>query len=709
MINLTRKYRLILICLSLVALFLIGWIIDNSFSFLTDFWFASGLLLLILLSLVDQPFFSKDTNIFVNSITAVLSLLLIPSNGHNAVFWTFLIISGYLIISSYALMWLRNKTLGDEPKSVQFLSRMNRIIGNPKAIFSAFFLWGAAGKFFNTPWKFNILLLYWMIFLILNIPSLATDIENLFTKISEVAKPIPIGTIFGVQSKNTFLVKLTEDKKEPLDLFDFVEFQYSMDNIHRCGLILDVYLLNQAQWVKVLTTTEIDNLFKDQSVNCKPDVVYKILPPKDCDYLSRFLGVVIENTTIEKVRFLYSSKVAIVAGQLIEVEVGAHKVLYQTVEGITKLEQLESKNQSSSIIGEAIQLGEWRNDTGKFERYGWVPSINTPMFLASEIKELEPKPTEYLIGYIPGTHYPVFIDKNIAVTHHTAILGVTGSGKSVFARNLLQQIASETTKIIVVDLTGEYKERVSKIVQIISNDDAEKSFKAIEDIATEKAKYPSQQNPTLISDNETIIKKAFHNSIEEFLKGANNKAVFELSDISNSANIFEYTKWFFKVLFQVAKTENSFGKRVCIVIEEAHTVIPETNTAGASDYASKAAVNSIAQIALQGRKYNIGFIVIAQRTANVSKTVLTQCNSIIAFQEFDKTSSDFLSNYMGEEFVKVLSNLKFRNAIAVGKAFRSTTPMLFEVPEIQETANEPFNHKEDSPDKGTVPANGRDF
>ena len=48
----------------------------------------------------------------------------------------------------------------------------------------------------------------------------------------------------------------------------------------------------------------------------------------------------------------------------------------------------------------------------------------------------------------------------------------------------------------------------------------------------------------------------------------------------------------------------------------------EISSMGVSDNASKATVNSIAQIALQGRKYNIGFIVIAQRTANVSKTVL---------------------------------------------------------------------------------------
>ena len=120
------------------------------------------------------------------------------------------------------------------------------------------------------------------------------------------------------------------------------------------------------------------------------------------------------------------------------------------------------------------------------------------------------------------------------------------------------------------------------------------------------------------------------------------------------------------------------------MLEEAHTVVPEWNFAGVSDKVSQALLNSIAQIALQGRKYNIGLLVIAQRTANVSKTILTQCNTIVSFQEFDKTSSDFLANYFGQDIVQSLPKLKFRQAIAAGKAFRSSVPLIFEVPHINE-------------------------
>jgi hypothetical protein len=139
----SKRYRLTLMILSLVVLLAVGFYFNGNFSFaINDFWFSSGLLLLILLSLVDQPFFSKDCNIFVNAVTAALSLLLVPTNERSVTFWIFLTIIVYLIISSYILMWMRSRELSKENVLVQILARINRQLGKPETIFSAFFLWG---------------------------------------------------------------------------------------------------------------------------------------------------------------------------------------------------------------------------------------------------------------------------------------------------------------------------------------------------------------------------------------------------------------------------------------------------------------------------------------------------------------------------------------------------------------------------------------
>ena len=163
----SKKYRLILMIISFLVLTVVGWFINRNFSFLiNDFWFASGILLLILLSLVDQPFFSTDSNIFGNAISAALSLLLISKNERTAIFWMFLAVTIYLIVSSYILMWLRNKELYLESNFVQFLSRINRQLGRPETLFSAFFLWGAVRQYTINSSEFNALLWFWIAFMV---------------------------------------------------------------------------------------------------------------------------------------------------------------------------------------------------------------------------------------------------------------------------------------------------------------------------------------------------------------------------------------------------------------------------------------------------------------------------------------------------------------------------------------------------------------
>ena len=498
-----------------------------------------------------------------------------------------------------------------------------------------------------------------------------------------------IGEIFGVQSKNTFLVKLYNERK-PVRRFDFVEFRYSMEETGkvRKGLIIDNYLLNQQQWVKVLTTPGIANAIGEEQVHDKIEnnVVYKLDPKNTEQILSRFVGLVVDDTTILKLRFEYGSKVPVTEGTLLEVPVSSNSVLYQIVQGTTNIEPLENKNEAGLIIGEAVQLGIWNGETLTFDRFGWVPEVNSPVYLAEAIEPIKPSPDEFLVGNIPDTNFPVLLNKQDAITHHLAILGVTGSGKSMFARNLIRHFAEDGVKFICVDFTNEYTDKFSDLgaKPIVVPEVSSRMFEAIDNISGEMAKFQSQRNLAVIDENVKFLETRFKEALTTFLTSSDMIAIFELPDVSNTTGILDYTKWFFKTLFQIARAEDNYGQQVCVVLEEAHTVIPEWNFIGAEDKNAQSLVNSISQIALQGRKYNIGFMVIAQRTANVSKTVLTQCNSVVAFQQFDKTSADFLTNYMGSDMVAALPLLRPRQAVAVGKAFKSGMPSIFQVPDIVE-------------------------
>jgi len=661
---------------------------------LNDFWFTSGFLLLILLSLIDQPHFSKDSNVFINAVTAGVSLLLVENENRNWIFWLFFSITLYLAISSYVLMWLREKPFSNENKLVQLFSRINRELGKPQTLFSAFFLWGAINQFGISSDGFNALLLYWVIFMILNLPSIASIINKLFEKKETEKHGSVLGAIFGVQSKNTFLVKLFPDRKETIKLFDFVEFIYSIDENRqvRKGLVLDSYLLNEQQWIKVLTTSEISDIFESIPVfkGHSENIIYKINEVPETKYLDTFVGIVTEKSTIGNINFIYNSKANIQEGQLLEIKVDSNNtsVFYQIVEGRTKIEQLENKNETGLIIGEAIQLGTWNQEKVRFEQFGWVPDINSPVYIASKIEEVTILDSEFKIGHIPNTNFPVIINKGLALTHHTAVLGVTGTGKSVFSRNLIREyIKDDSIKVICIDFTGEYKGKFSDLApaKIVSDEKEEKLYEIFEWISNELEKFGNQQSKEGLKKRDDFIKETLKDGLDKFLKSEDTQiCLFELPDVSNTASILEYTRQLFKALFNIAKMDRCYGHKVCVVLEEAHTVIPEWNFVGIADKSSRSLLNSIAQIALQGRKYDVGLLVIAQRTANVSKTVLTQCNTIISFQEFDKTSSEFLANYFGQGIANVLPNLKFRQAIAAGKALKSNVPMIFEVPEIIE-------------------------
>ena len=89
---------------------------------------------------------------------------------------------------------------------------------------------------------------------------------------------------------------------------------------------------------------------------------------------------------------------------------------------------------------------------------------------------------------------------------------------------------------------------------------------------------------------------------------------------------------------------------------------------------------------MQGRKYDVGLLVIAQRTATVSKSVLTQCNTIVSFTCFDDTSLGFLNNIFGRTHTQLIPNLPPLNAVVFGKGVRTERPIIVQIPYSEEKA-----------------------
>lgn len=672
--------------LSVIFFFWQGGLVPDSATATVIF---TSLVMVSFVTLFLEHWFTKPTDVLAASISVLLVLAPLRQQLDAlgiwyAVFFLYTLLMALAALFALLLLDGTKSAASRQNRMSYYLKEFATTFGNGRLLYFALFILTLLFYVDSQSPFFVVLFAY-------SAAILLADPKRFILRLAagSPSRSDDIGEIFGVQSKNTFLVKLYAERK-PVRRFDFVEFRYSMEpsgNVRK-GLIIDNYLLNQEQWVKVLTTPDITAAIGQDPVHSeiRDNVVYKLDPENTGQVLDRFVGVVVEDSRILRLRFEYGSNVRVAEGTLLEVPAGTERVLYQIVQGLTDTELLESKNETGLIIGEAAQLGTWNPETLTFERFGWVPEMNAPVYLASAIDPVEPPAGEFLVGHIPDTNFPVFLDKQHAITHHLAILGVTGSGKSVFARDLIRRFAADDTKFICVDFTNEYAGRFVDLNAgpIVDPNNADAMFQAIDAIALEKSKFPNQRDLNVIAQGEQTLTQHFQDAIAGFLQSDRQIAIFELPDVANTTGILDYTRWFFKILFQIARTEGNYGKQLCMVLEEAHTVVPEWNFVGSEDRLSQALVNSIGQIALQGRKYNIGFMVIAQRTANVSKTVLTQCNSVVAFQQFDRTSAEFLTNYMGSEMVEALPMLRPRQAIAVGKAFRSGMPTIFQVPTINE-------------------------
>lgn len=649
-----------------------------------NLWFYSGLFMMVFSILFIDPYYSSPKNVITNTIPLVLTLIPIKDVFVDSKIWwvSFGVVIALLIASLLALV------MSDETKSENhiqnrisvFLKNTVVIFGQGKVLYSLVFI-ASLLSYYSIQNDYTITLFFFWCGILLVNPKALT---NTFSLKSKKLSTNAIAEVFSIQSKQVLLAKVFKDKVD-VNKFDIVEFQYSTqhDRTVSIGFIFDTYFLNDEKWIKVLKLKN-DN---QPNASLNANIIYKISQNNNLHpdlKVDKFVGVVIEGSNIEKIRFEYSKQNEdLEEGQLLIVKVGSKNIFYQVVEGITTIEHLESKNESGFISGEAIQLGEWQDGDLSFVKYGWVPNVNTPIFLAETSFTINQYAyPEYQLGVIPGTNLPSVINLHDAVSHHMALIGVTGSGKSFLAREIINQLQADT-KVVCVDFNNEFVTTLNPPpLPIINAITATQIAADIDWINNELDKFANQQNKTEIATRQANIKTLMKTEIDAFLDDATSTMkVFELPDVSNTTGILDYTKYFFKVVFEVAKERLLAGNavRICVAIEEAHTVIPEWNFAGSSDKTSQSLVNTISQIALQGRKYGVGFMIITQRTANVSKTILTQCNTVICFKAFDDTSFTFVGNHIGKELVRTLPRLKQYHAVVTGKAIKSNLPMIVDL------------------------------
>lgn len=430
---------------------------------------------------------------------------------------------------------------------------------------------------------------------------------------------------------------------------------------------------------------------------------------------NHFIGYVTSGTNINTLNFSIvgedtDRESTVREGSILKTFIYGKETLFQIINGNTKLEHLENFDQHGFTIGIARKLGQYNDDTKELDVSKWMPAMFAPVLYAGERRATANQLIEIArdsIGRLPDTTMEIPIkDIDAIVTHNTAILGILGIGKSYLAYELVTKVVAHGIKVVCIDITNEYARELPRYLDdSLIKADTETAFASID--STYASVVSSREdgfNPEL-SGNFLLYKRQVRKDLCQFLFGQDDIPESKLFETSKSVRIYnvDYHKAskgekigynvFTTDLTQAEKTRIIAGElfmilmkiplddvkkaKVLLVFEEAHSLIPEWNSVAYDG--DRAATNGTSKYILQGRKYGLGSLIVTQRTSNVSKSILNQCNTIFALRVFDDTGKTFLENYIGKDYADTLATLEERHAIVIGKGLKLKQPVIIQL------------------------------
>lgn len=695
--------------------------------------FISGALLLIFGTYITEPFFTKPVDVITNSIAIILALQSVkdPSlfTGYKFLFYS----SAILCSSSIFLIFL-SQTAKVEKLQKAFFELITKL-GQSKIIFSSIYLLTIYSYFKNQPVEYVAFISFWAVFISQYI------VEDFIIFSSKILKFLSakkndheiIGEAIGCENPFLYNIEIDYKKHRPSNTKKGNLVYLSLENSQGAvGIIINEKQLLNKKWLTVYLLSEQNNPLKidlksnefiheSKTIYSKNNSVYKIdldvitdsehkgIVEKNYLYTNRknFIGYITVGSDINKIKFhslLDASNEnykLLKEGSVVKTEIYRSDVLYQVIDGKTNEEELEKHNTYGYLTGTAQKLGKYNTEKEELEVVKWLPDIYAPVFFddtkAEDTKALT-------IGKLPETNLGIVIkDLDALITHNTSILGILGIGKSCLTFELIQKTLGNLPdiKIVCIDITNQYKADLKKYIEesLLREELTDATLKELKD----GNKTGTADNPTSWG-NEQLYKDKLDEDFKSFCES--DKRILTLNpdwhSVSKAGSQFkiqhkvdltiaEKTRIISERLFMLAKKlceekgieEQRLNKaKFLLVFEEAHSLIPEWNsTANPGD---QSASNGTAKVILQGRKYGFGSFVITQRTANISKSILNQCNTIFALRVFDDTGKQFLENYIGRDYSNTLPTLDERHSIVVGKALKLKQPVIVRLNDMED-------------------------
>lgn len=731
--KLTIRERMIASFLYAILIIGIGNYLNGDFNFLFDsssafyLLFIASAMMLIMGDYLTEPYYTKPVDVIVKSFTILLVLGSIPleSQKNFILYDIFLYINIFLFLLSCLIVLWGNPDNNTRLK--KFLLGIITKFSSPSIIFSILYLLSLFSFFDNHTNDFFILFGLWLLLIFKKpIEFIAKFIANIWSFVKKEEEDNSIGTAIGCDNPFLYKVEIDNESQQKNNIkkgeLVYLELQ---DNIGLLGMVFNEKHLLNKKWLSIYILEDNENnplkiniktndfLENNNTIYSKKNSVYRLdttlLSSENIEFIEsnymyknkdNFIGYVSENTDINKINFHMlidtnnEKHIAIGEGTILSCKIFNKNTLFQILNGLTTREKLEKYDNYGFSIVSAKKLGAYDTSTNKLSSIKWFPNIYAPVFLVDD--NMDDYDYSKFIGKLPATNCGIPITNYDAlITHNTAILGILGIGKSKLTFELLKKVEANTdAKIICIDITNEYA-RQNGLFKYIDESkikyDDENAFNVINNT------FKTVGVSTAVSGNQDLYRKEIKKDLCNFFfnsneftsestftadkkvrifnidyhmvsKGHKETGVKELSTIAltlpEKTRII--TEEIFKIIRKLPLSEEQKSK-VLLVFEEAHSLVPEEQS-NASKGTSK--------IILQSRKYGLGSLVITQRTANVTKSILSQCNTIFGMKVFDTSGKEFLENFIGKDYADNLALLEDRHAVVTGKAMDLKQPVI---------------------------------
>jgi len=657
-------------------------------------WFLSGIGLWVF-ALLTAPWFRPPRDSIANSVAAVLLLAFLDFKNVNQfrmelnVFrWiAFGLISFTAVVAAISLL-LKDTNPLEKPKAAYLANscfRLSDTLGKGEIAFTPGALISIIGYYQAAPIQQLWLLFAWVFLVSVRPVELLLSLIMQFWSRQDVSKTGAIvGTIARVDNPNIVRVSLcSEDVWTPGNI--------CVVCLPNGNQVYALPLFTHVQESQVVGTGLCHGKPESQIPKALPGHVYRALTEVNADDIIaelsgqtekvELVGFVVEDSNIQSIRFEVSPNAKLQQGTLVWCRQGKDTIYYQILDARTVEESFES-NPRGKHVATATQLGCLDPEKNCFTKASWLPSMNSPVFATAApigCPNINIPKDEFVVGEIPGSNIEVRVGFNDLLEFHSAILGVTGTGKTELAFDIIKKALEMDTKVFCVDFTGEYSARLSEHTpQSLGLTDEQAKELNEKLFAVDTGAYGAKDEKKALQEFVDKIREPIQNTVDKFLRdGGAAVGIFDLPEITNTKATLRATELYLSSIMGWARKHRR-ARKILIVLEEAHTIIPETAGSG-FDYDTQWVVSRISQIALQGRKYGVGLLVISQRTALVSKSILSQCNTYFCFSLVDNTSLDYMANVFTSEHVKSIPNLRFLEALVFGKAIRSERPLLIKM------------------------------